>query len=138
MALRLIPATVLFAVAVLLGGRAVSAHHSTAGLFDERRSVALTGVLTGFRFAEPHGLMSVEIKNRQGYNEVWSAETNGPTLVVRGTWLKDALKVGEAVTVEGFPAQGGVKRLRLRKITRADGTVIHSAPPQARTRPADR
>ena len=114
-------------VAVTLAGSLLTAHHSISGLFDERKNLALTGVLTAFRFAEPHGLMSVEITNPRGQSEIWRAETNGRSSLGRDGWTTDTLKIGEAVTVEGFPAQGGVKRLRLRKITRADGTVLLSA-----------
>jgi hypothetical protein len=110
-------------VAVMLAGR-LEAHHSITGLFDERRTVEIAGVLTGFRFLEPHGLMSIEIRNEHGRNEVWKAETNGSEILGRRGWTKDSLRVGEAVTVEGFPAQGGARRLRVRKVTRADGTVL--------------
>ena len=116
------------AAVVLIGGR-LSAHHTITGLFDERRSVEIAGVLTGFRFVEPHGLLSIEITNRQGNNEVWKAETNGWALLERRGWTKDSLRVGEAVKVEGYPARGGTKRLRMRKVTRADGTVLLGTPP---------
>jgi hypothetical protein len=122
-------------VAVALAGSLLAAHHSIVGLFDERRSVEISGVLTDFRFVEPHGVISVEIRNQHGHNEIWRAETNGPTLLGRRGWTKDSLKVGEAVTVEGFPAQGGARRLRMRKVTRADGTVLLGTPPPRAPRP---
>lgn len=112
------------ALAILLAGSLVRAHHSTAGLFNEHQSVAISGVLLGIRFVEPHALFSVEIRNPFGQNEVWRAETNGSGLLERNGWTKDSLRVGEAVTIEGFPAEGGLKRLRVRKVTRADGTVL--------------
>jgi hypothetical protein len=111
-------------VAVALAAGRLEAHHSVTGLFDERKTVQINGVLTGFRFLEPHGLMSVEIRNARGRNEVWGAETNGSLVLGRRGWTKDSLRIGEAVTVEGFPAQGGAKRLRVRTVTRADGTVL--------------
>ena len=110
-------------VAVMLAGR-LDAHHSLNGLFDQRKTVEIAGVLTAFRFLEPHGVISVEIKNPRGVNELWKAETIGPLALGRRGWTKDSLRIGEAVTVEGFPAQGGARRLRGRKITRADGTVL--------------
>jgi hypothetical protein len=113
-------------VAVVLAGR-LEAHHSITGLFDEEKTVEIAGVLTGFRFLEPHGLVSVETRDEYGRNEVWKGETNGSEILSRRGWTKDSLRVGEAVTVEGFPAEGGAKRLRVRKVTRADGTVLFGA-----------
>ena len=121
-------------VIALLGGR-LSAHHSITGLFDERRSVEIAGVLTSFRFVEPHGLISVEIKNSHGYNEVWRAETNGPMFLEARGWTKDSLRVGEAVRIEGFPARGGARRLRMRKVIRSDGTVLLGTLPPRTDRP---
>ena len=123
-------ATALGAVlAVVLIGSQLTAHHSITGLFDERKRVEIAGVLTGFRFVEPHGWISVEIRNHDGHNEIWRAETNGPTLLGPHGWTKDSLTVGEPVRIEGFPARGGTKRLRMQKVTRADGTVLIGAPP---------
>jgi hypothetical protein len=112
------------ALVVALTGGFVAAHHSTAGLFNEHRSVAISGVLTGFRFVEPHATISIEIATPSGQYEVWRAETNGSGFLERSGWTKDSLRIGEAVTVEGFPAEGGLKRLRVNKLTRADGTVL--------------
>ena len=123
-----ISAALAVAAAVVLIGSRLSAHHAINGLFDERKSLEIAGVLTNFRFVEPHGLISVEITNRYGDNEVWSAETNGPALLERRGWTKDSLRVGEAVKVEGYPARGSAKRLRMRKVTRADGTVLLGTP----------
>jgi hypothetical protein len=114
---------------VLIGGRA-AAHHSIAGLFDERQTVQIAGVLTGFRFHEPHGLISVAITNRRGRDETWRAETNGRMLLGRVGWTESSLRVGESVTVEGFPATGGAKRLRVRKVIRADGSVLFDTAPE--------
>lgn len=112
------------ALVVALTGGFVAAHHSTAGLFNEHRSVAISGVLTGFRFVEPHATISIEITNQSGRYEIWRAETNGSAFLERSGWTKDSLRIGEEVTVEGFPAEGGLKRLRVSKVTRADGTVL--------------
>lgn len=112
------------ALLVTLAGAFVAAHHSTAGLFNEDRSVAISGVLTGFRFVEPHATISIEITNPSGRYEIWRAETNGSAFLERSGWTKDSLRIGEEVTVEGFPAEGGLKRLRVNKLTRADGTVL--------------
>jgi hypothetical protein len=125
---RMSTALAVVAAGALLGSR-LSAHHAITGLFDERRNIEITGVLTNFRFVEPHGLISVEITNRHGDIEVWSAETNGPALLERRGWTRDSLRVGEAVKVEGYPARGSAKRLRMRKVTRSDGTVLIGTPP---------
>ena len=112
------------ALAALLGGSAVSAHHSFAVFFDDTKTIELTGSVTEFRFSNPHAIISLEVKTPAGAVEEWKAETNAVTLLKRRGWTKDSLKPGEVVTVNGWPSRDGANYMRMRTIKKADGTIL--------------
>ena len=112
------------ALAALLGGSAVSAHHSFAVFFDDTKTIEITGNVTEFKFSNPHAIISLDVKNKAGMIEEWKAETNAVTLLKRRGWTKDSLKPGEQVTVDGWPSRDGANYMRMRTIKKADGTVL--------------
>ena|SRR5688572_5841152 len=109
----------------------VAAHHSFAVFFDETKSVTVSGSVTAFRFTNPHAIIEITRKTPQGQNETWRAETNAVTLLRRRGWTAESLKVGETVTIDGWPSRDGSNYLRVRRVVRADGTVL-GAPPNQR------
>jgi len=117
-------ALVWIALAALVGGSAVSAHHSFAVFFDDTKTIEVMGSVTEFRFSNPYAIISLEVKNKAGMVEEWKAETNAVTLLKRRGWTKDSLKPGEVVTVDGWPSRDGANYLRMRTIKKADGTVL--------------
>jgi hypothetical protein len=102
---------------------AALAHHSFAVFFDAERMVTVSGTVTEFQFRNPHGLIRLTTQD-QGKEQVWRAETNSPSILERRGWTRDSLKAGDRITVEGWPARDGSNYLRMRKVTRADGTPV--------------
>ncbi len=68
----------------------VDGHHSIA-MFDGRRVVQVTGVVTGFRWINPH--VTIEI------DEKWTVEMQAPTTLMGDGWKRDTLAVGDRITV---------------------------------------
>lgn len=101
-----------------------AAHHSFAVFFDETKSVSVSGSVTEFRFTNPHAIIEITRKTPQGQIETWRAETNAVTLLRRRGWTADSLKVGETVTIDGWPSRDGSRYLRVRRVVRSDGTVL--------------
>jgi hypothetical protein len=99
------------------------AHHSFAVFFDAERMVTVSGTVTEFQFRNPHGLIRFTAK-ADGKEQLWRAETNSPSILERRGWLKDSLKAGDQIVVEGWPARDGSNYLRMRKVTRADGSPV--------------
>ena len=114
----------VLAVALAAAAATASAHHSFAVFFDDTRTIEITGSVTEFRFSNPHAIISLDVKNKDGMVEAWKAETNAVTLLKRRGWTKDSLKAGEVITVDGWPARDGASYLRMRTIKKADGTVL--------------
>ena len=108
-----------------------AAHHSFAVFFDETKSVTVSGSVTAFRFTNPHAIIEITRKTPQGQIETWRGETNAVTLLRRRGWTAESLKAGETVTIEGWPARDGSNYMRIRRVVRADGTVL-GAPPNQR------
>ena len=102
----------------------LAAHHSFAVFFDETKSVTVSGSVTEFRFTNPHAIIEITRKTPQGQVETWRAETNAVTLLRRRGWTADSLKVGETVTIDGWPSRDGSRYLRVRRVVRSDGTVL--------------
>jgi len=116
------------AAAVCFGAPVAHAHHSFAVYFDSAKDVTVTGKVTAFRFTNPHGTIVIEAKDAQGTVREWRAETNAPVVLQRRGWTRDTVKPGETITIEGWPSRDGKPYIRLRRATRADGSLIGSAP----------
>jgi hypothetical protein len=115
-------ALLTFAAAVA-GASQVSAHHSFAIFFGGDKTVEVTGTVTEFAFANPHGVIAIDTKDAAGKAVVWKAETNSPSILRRRGWTKDSLKVGDKITVSGWPARDGSHYMRMRAVTK-DGKPV--------------
>jgi len=109
---------------MLAAGQPAEAHHSFAVFFQTDKTIAVTGTVTEFQFKNPHGLIRLTVKRPDGATEVWTAETNSPSILAMRGWDKQTLKPGETVTIQGWPARSGARYLRMKDALRADGTRI--------------
>ena len=122
----------LLTTAVLMSVVAqAAAHHSFAVFFDDTKSVTVSGSVTEFRFTNPHAIIEITRRTPQGQIETWRAETNAVTLLRRRGWTAESLKVGDMVTIDGWPSRDGSHYLRVRRVVKSDGTVL-GAPPNQR------
>jgi hypothetical protein len=112
------------AIAGALAPCVALSHHSFAVFFDGEKSVTVTGVVTEFQFVNPHGVIKLQVKNKDGVVEAWKVETNSPSILRRRGWTPESLKVGETVTIEGWPGRENPHYARLRTAKRANGEPI--------------
>lgn len=98
----MIRGTVGPAAAVALAILAITpagAHHSIAK-FDGRRVVRISGVVTGFRWVNPHASIELDTAGAQATSKgQWIVEMQAPTTLMGEGWQRDALAIGDAVTV---------------------------------------
>jgi hypothetical protein len=114
----------------LIAGASVQAHHSTAGVYDPGKEQEVTGSLSQLKFVNPHGSITVTVKNADGTSTDWVFTTGSATALAERGISKvgpNALKIGEQVTVTFTPARNGAPLGGLKTVKRADGSVI--APP---------
>jgi hypothetical protein len=109
------------AVLVALGSvasGAAFAHHSFSAEFDAAKPVKLTGIVTNVEWTNPHVWFYINVKDEAtGQVTNWGAEMGPPHGLQRGGWRRETLKIGEAVTVDGFMARNGENRMNARTVT---------------------
>lgn len=125
MKIRFIPAfTVL--VALLLAYPALP-HHSNVA-FEVNKVVTLTGVVTEFRWVNPHTWIGLNVDDGKGVKTVWAFEGRAPGVLARAGWSRSSIKVGDTVTIDFSPAKDGSKTGLVARVTKSDGTILANAP----------
>ena len=116
----------LTATFLALGSVATTAysHHSFAADYDSDRTQIVEGVAKSFRFTNPHGILLLEIVNDTGEIETWTIETTAPSAMRRRGWSQDMITPGERVRVDGYVARDGSHLMRIRSLSRPDGTPL--------------
>ena len=111
-----------------LPGR-VLAHHGTRVSYDTTTSVTVEGIVTGFRYINPHPVLFVDVTDDSGKTTNWTIEI-APTpysLALRG-WGKrrsvEALKPGTPVTVTMSLARAGTPSSLLVNVVNKEGVEI--------------
>jgi hypothetical protein len=111
----------------LLASASLQAHHSTAGIYDPAKEGEITGALSAIKFVNPHGSITVTVKNADGTTTDWVFTTGSATALAQRGISKvgpNALKIGEQLTVTFTPARNGAPLGGLKTVKRADGSVI--------------
>jgi len=97
---------VLLAAGVVSWGAAPAvAHHAFAAEFDSNKPVTLTGTITKVEFQNPHIYFYIDVQEADGKVVNYAVEGGTPNQLRRQGWGRDSLKIGEAVTVQGFSAR---------------------------------
>ena len=118
---------VAFATAVIAGAQSVWAHHAANTKYDENKPTTLKGTITKVEWMNPHIYFYIDVTDASGRKVNWAVEGAPPNVLYRRGWKKDALKVGDVVTVEGFlPRKDGVHDLNGRSVVLADGRRVFS------------
>ena len=111
----------------LMASASLQAHHSTAGIYDPAKSGEVTGALSKLQFVNPHGSITITVKNPDGTTTDWTFTTGSATALAERGITKvgpNALKIGEQLTVTFMPARNGAPLGALRTVKRADGKII--------------
>ena len=110
--------------------RLASAHHSFSAVYDGKRSVTITGVVTQFRFVNPHALMTLEVTDKDGKAVTWVVEFAGRLNLSEIGWSAESIRSGEKITVTGNPTHEALPRLAFQRIVKADGSELVPAAAQ--------
>ena len=126
MRIRFVPA--LVALLSLLLASPAHPHHSNVA-FEVNKIVTLTGVVTEFRWVNPHTWIGVSVDDGKGAKTVWAVEGRAPGVLARAGWSHSSIKVGDTVTIDFSPAKDGSKTGLVARVTKSDGTILANAPP---------
>jgi hypothetical protein len=114
-------------VSMLLTASAIHAHHSTTPVYDGKRLVTKTGVVTSFRLVNPHATLTLDVPGEGGEVVPWIIEFDGRVNLTRFGWSDDTLKPGDRITVTGNPTHSGSPRMFFLELERPDGTHLRRA-----------
>ena len=116
----------LLALSVLiLTGAAVRAHHAFSPVYDAKRTIDVEGVVTQFRFVNPHAMLLMDVTDKKTGKVVkWNVEFAGRLNLEEAGWTAESIKVGERIKITGNPAWKSDQRMAFVKLVRADGTTL--------------
>jgi len=105
------------------GGVALHAHHSLAGVYDMKGERELSGTIVKILFVNPHGSMTISVKNPDGTTTDWVCTTGSATRLADRGLGKGTLKAGDTITAKVLPARTGNPLGYLKTLITLDGTV---------------
>ncbi len=113
---------IIVIASTVLGGAlatgAAIAHHSFAAEFDSDKPIELTGIVTKVEWTNPHVWFYINVRDEESGEIVnWGAELGPPHGLQRRGWRRDTLSIGTEVSVDGFLARNGSKRVNARQVT---------------------
>ena len=107
----------------LLTASLLQAHHSLAGTYDLKKTERATGTVQKLAFVNPHGSLTIEIKDKDGMPKPWVL-TTGSANVLTNAGISatgpNRLKQGDIITVSFNPAVNGSNLGFLRSMTLPD------------------
>ncbi|MEP7351833.1 MAG: DUF6152 family protein [Acidobacteriota bacterium] len=117
---------IALALCLTAGLGTVSAHHSLAAEYDQKKSVTLTGTLTNIDWRNPHAFIFMDVKNAAGAVEKWQCELGSPNAMNRAGFTKKSAAIGEEITLDGLLAKDGSKTCSTRVVKSKDGRTLFS------------
>ena len=116
------------ALALSLGAGTAHAHHSMA-MFDQSKTVKLTGTVREFQWTNPHCYIQMVVKDASGKDVEWSLEMGAPMYLYAAGWRPSTLKNGMPITVTVNPLKDGKPGAVVITATMADGKQLGKGVP---------
>ncbi len=108
----------------------LQAHHSLAGVYDMKQDKELSGTVASIKFSNPHGSLTLTVKNPDGTSTDWVMTLGSATALAQrgiGKTGPNALHAGDAIKVKFLPARDGSPLGFLKTVTMPDGRVVQIA-----------
>jgi hypothetical protein len=109
------------------GSVALQAHHSLAGVYDMNGEKELVGTILKILYVNPHGSLTVSVKNPDGTTTDWVCTTGSATRLADRGLGKGTLKAGDTITAKIHPARTGNPLGYLKTVITGDGKVYELA-----------
>jgi hypothetical protein len=103
------------------------AHHSLAGVYDMKKDMELAGSVEKVQFVNPHGSLTIGVKNPDGSSTSWVLTLGSATALAQrgiGKTGPNALHAGDNIKVKFLPAKDGSPLGFLKSVTMPDGRLI--------------
>jgi hypothetical protein len=113
----------------LMASGSLLAHHSLAGVYDTKaKDSEISGSVESIKFVNPHGSMTVSVKNQDGTVTNWVFTLGSATGLAQrgiGPTGPNALHHGDEIKVRYIPANNGSPLGFLKSVVMPDGRVIN-------------
>ncbi len=117
----------LAAVAAAALARPAAPHHSNSA-YQVDEIITLVGVVTEWRWSNPHTWLHMTVEDEDGDPQEWLVEGRAPGILRRAGWSRTVLEAGDRVTVHASPAKDGSRVGIIARVTKEDGTVLGNSP----------
>lgn len=97
------PRPALIASMLILNATPALAHHSWAP-YDLEREVTLEGVITEYKWANPHTYIQLQTTGTDGGTVSWEIEASSAVVMRNRGWSADTVAVGDRVTLYANPS----------------------------------
>lgn len=119
----------LVIIGLLLFSVPMFAHHGTGISYDQKNPVTLKGVMTDFRYANPHPQLFFDVTDAAGKVTHWAGEVAPtPFTLQQNGWGKarsvEALKPGTKITITLGPSRAGAPVGVVMKVLNEKGEEI--------------
>ena len=118
----------LVLVGAALTSISLAAHHSFA-MFEMDKDVKYSGVVTDWKWQNPHVHFTVLVKPGSGVDPqtvgTWDVEGGSVNIMTRQGWTRASYKVSDPITLVGHPMKDGSKGISLFYAIRPDGTRLY-------------
>jgi hypothetical protein len=102
-----------------LAASAAQAHHSIAGVYDNRRPVTIDGVVIQFQFVRPHPFLDLRDTRT---SQTWRLEMDNLRELSDIGFTAETLKSGDRLVVTGSPGRRQANTMYIERLERpADG-----------------
>jgi hypothetical protein len=94
-------ASLLVAAAPAIG------HHGTSVNYDFSKTITIVGIVTEFRWRNPHSALFVDVTDDEGNVTNFAIELPSPTLMSRGDlgWTRHTFKPGDHIEFDVHPSR---------------------------------
>jgi hypothetical protein len=108
----------------------LQAHHSLAGVYDMKADKELSGTVASIKFSNPHGSLTVTVKNPDNTTTDWVLTLGSATALAQrgiGKTGPNALHAGDNIKVKFLPAKDGSPLGFLKTVWMPDGREVQIA-----------
>jgi uncharacterized protein DUF6152 len=114
-------------LALGMGAASAFAHHPFDAEFDWKRPVTITGAVTKFEWKAPHSMIEITGKDEKGAEAQWMVELGSQVELARMGWTSKQFKAGDRISVDGWLAKDGSKRVSAKSVTPSGGHELFAA-----------
>lgn len=101
------------------------AHHGTAN-YETSKTITVKGVVTSFDFVNPHVQIAWEAKDESGTTQKWQGELTSPNRLSRVGWTKSSVKIGDTISISGYPTKSGSHEIWIQKVVMGNGEELQT------------